>query len=153
MNYDWNPPAEDVAALRAWLAAWDALVNSVDFVPARALFAPNIASFGTRADVVEGIASLENNQWRAVWPAIEDFAFDLDGMKVGVSPDRLMAFLIATWKSKGVAEDGSRFDRPGRATVVLARARTDAPWLGIHTHFSLNPGTPAKAHGRRPAKS
>jgi hypothetical protein len=24
-------------------------------------------------------------------------------------------------------------------------------WLGTHTHFSLNPGVPARTHGARPA--
>jgi ketosteroid isomerase-like protein len=139
MTYDWNPPAEDVAALRAWLAAWDALVKSVDFVPARALFAPNIASFGTKADVVEGIASLEDNQWRAVWPAIEDFAFDIGGMKVGVSPDRLIAFLIATWtaavstgraappwclRGRGLTRRGSASTPTSRSIPARRRRRT-----------------------------
>jgi hypothetical protein len=38
----------------------------------------------------------------------------------------------------GIREDGARFERPGRTTVVLERSGTDA-WKAIHTHFSLKP--------------
>lgn len=153
MSYDWNPPAEDMAALRRWFDTWGPLVDAVDVVPARALFDDNIAAFGTRMDVVEGLDHLESNQWRNVWPTIEDFRFHTDGMRAGVSPDGLMAVALCTWSSTGRHPDGTAFDRPGRATVVFARVTREAAWTGIHTHISLNPGTPQTSHGQRRAKS
>ena len=39
MKFDWNPAHDDVASVKAWLAAWQPCVQTVDFVPARRLFA------------------------------------------------------------------------------------------------------------------
>ncbi|MBL6600465.1 MAG: ketosteroid isomerase [Alphaproteobacteria bacterium] len=153
MNFDWNPNPEDKASIKAWLGVWQPCVQNVDFVPARRLFAENVASFGTHMDIVEGRDALEQNQWRSVWPTIDDFAWDFENMRIGVSPDRLMGMLITTWTSTGYHQDGSRFDRPGRSTVVMSRESLDADWLGIHTHFSLFPGTPGRSFGSREPKS
>ena len=54
--------------------------------------------------------------------------------------------LAAGWTSTGAHEDGTPFLRPGRCTVTLRRADPTSPWLGTHTHFSLNRGTPAVSH-------
>ena len=153
MNFNWNPHPDDIASVKAWLDLWQPCVQNVDFAPARRLFAENVASFGTHMDIVEGRDALEKNQWRAVWPSIDDFAWDFDAMRIGVSPDRLSGFLVTTWTSTGYHEDGSRFDRPGRTTVILTRDGLQGDWLGVHTHFSLFPGTPGRSHGSRPAKS
>ena len=153
MAFTWNTPEEDRAAIERWFATWSGQVADVDFAPAMDLFADNIASFGTHMDVVEGLQALADNQWRKVWPTIEDFRWNLETLKVGVSPDRLFAIGIITFSSTGIAEDGSRFDRPGRGTVAFARSSVDGDWAGVHTHISLNPGTPQKSHGARPAKS
>ena len=59
----------------------------------------------------------------------------------------LQAVLVAPWTSTGIAEDGSRFDRPGRATIVVRRTATDAAWFGVHTHFSLARGVPQQSFG------
>ncbi|MEQ8587607.1 MAG: nuclear transport factor 2 family protein [Thalassobaculaceae bacterium] len=152
MTFTWNTPEEDRVAIETWFAAWSEQVAAVDFAPALDLFEDNIASFGTHMDVVEGLDRLADNQWRNVWPTIEDFRWNLDTLKVGVSPDRLFALGVITFSSTGIAEDGGRFDRPGRGTVAFARPTVDAAWKGVHTHVSLNPGTPQKSHGRRPAK-
>jgi hypothetical protein len=85
--------------------------------------------------------------------SIDDFAWDFDGMRVGVSPDRLMSFLITTGTSTGYHPDTSWFDRPGRTSVMLTRNDLNSDWLGVHTHFSLYPGTPARSHGSRLARS
>ena len=146
--YDWNPPDEDQESVRAWLATWQSCIRSVDFDSARTLFAGNIASFGTHMHIVEGLDALEANQWRNVWPMIADFSWDFDRIRIGLSGDRLLAFLIATWRSTGFNEDGTRFERPGRTTVVLSRPDVSGPWHGVHTHFSLQPGTPPQSHGR-----
>ena len=153
MSTAWSTPAEDVEALRRWFDDWGTFVAAVDFVPARALFEESVAGFGTRMDVVEGLDRLEADQWRRVWPTIEDFVFRTDQLKAQVSPDRRMAIGLCPWTSTGRHQSGDPFERPGRATVAFARASTDAPWKGIHTHISLNPGTPQRSYGDRPARS
>jgi hypothetical protein len=70
-------------------------------------------------------------------------------MQVVVSPDRLLAVAITGWDSTGIDEQGDRFERPGRATVVLRRASITDSWVGLHTHFSLGLGVPQKSHGVR----
>lgn len=131
----------------AWVEAWGDEVASVDLVTARTRFAPHVVAFGTYADVVRGLDALEAQQWSNIWPAIEDFRFDVGATEVLVSPDRLQAVAVAPWGSTGVADDGSRFDRPGRATIVVQRASVDDPWLGVHTHFSLGRGVPQATFG------
>ena len=137
----------DIASVADWFTRWGTLVAAVDFVPARALFDDDVVGFGTFQDHVYGQAALEAEQWRRVWPTIEDFSFDVDSLVAGVSPDRLLAHAAILWGSTGIAEDGSRFERPGRCTAVLRRANVDAPWQGVHTHFSLSRGVPQKSYG------
>ncbi len=149
MDFNWNPMAKDIISVKEWLAAWQPCVQKAEFQPARDLFAQNVVSFGTHIDVVEGLDALEENQWRNVWPTIEDFGWDFEQIRIGVSSDRLMSFLITTWTSTGFEKNNINFDRPGRTTVILARKRVDQPWFGIHTHFSLYPGTPQRSFGRR----
>ena len=139
----------DRQAISDWFSSWDKLVDGVDFVPARDLFDPEVIGFGTRMDIVSGIDNLETAQWRHVWPTIEGFRFDLSTLHCMVSPDRLQAVGIALWRSKGSHEDGSAFERPGRATVVFRRESADDPWRAAHTHISLNPGTPQRSWGNR----
>jgi hypothetical protein len=59
--------------------------------------------------------------------------------------------VVAPWTSTGFHVDGSRFDRPGRATIVFHRH--DGRWLGVHSHLSLNRGVPQSSHGNRPVKA
>ena len=86
------------------------------------------------------------NQWKQVWPSIEGFRFDTASMRATVSPDGRLAALAVTWTSTGFDRDGEPFDRPGRATLVLAR-EPPAPWRGIHAHFSLNHGVAQRSFG------
>ena len=134
-----------------WVAGWRAEVAAADIRAGRRRFADDLIAFGTHADIVEGRDAVEAEQWAQVWPAIEDFAFDLDRLRVLASPDGLMAVAIVPWASTGIAADGTRFDRPGRATIVLERASAGEPWLGTHTHFSLARGVPSSTHGARAA--
>ena len=138
----------DVAA---WVAGWSAEVAAADIRAGRQRFADGMIAFGTHADVVEGRDVVEAAQWSQVWPAIENFAFDVDRLRVIASPDGLLAVAIVPWASTGIAADGTRFDRPGRATIVLERASAGDPWLGTHTHFSLARGVPSDTHGARTA--
>ena len=138
--------SEDHDSLAGWLAQWGECIAGLDFARARALFVPAVVGFGTWSDLLVGLDDLEARQWRAVWPAITDFRFDPGSIWTEVSPDRRLGHLAAGWISTGAREDGAAFERPGRCTVTLRRAGIDSPWLGTHTHFSLNRGTPAVSY-------
>lgn len=129
----------DTDSVRAWLRDWGDCVAAADIDAALPLFATDVVGFGTRADVAVGRDQLAAQQWRHVWPAIEGFAFDVDGALVLVAGDGLQAVIATTWTSSGTRPDGTVGPRPGRATVVLRRHDTQSPWLGVHTHFSLAP--------------
>lgn len=139
-------PASPDPALRdtalAWLAGWGAEVAAVQTGTARARFDPGVVAFGTYAQhPLAGLDQLYAEQWSNVWPTIENFAFDIENTVVLASPDGLRAVLVAPWNSTKRDADGVARPRPGRATIVLARDDADGPWRGIHTHFSLVPGS------------
>lgn len=142
--------AEDHDSVRAWIDAWGAEVAAVALDAGRQRFDDGLVAFGTHAFTVTGADEVHAQQWSQVWPTIEDFRFLTDDLIVQMSPDRLQAVAIVTWGSTGIAADGSRFDRPGRATIVLARDAVDGTWRGTHTHFSLAKGVPDRSHGARP---
>ena len=138
-------------SVRAWIDAWGAEVAAVALDAGRRRFDDGLVAFGTHAFAVTGADDVYAQQWSQVWPTIEDFRFLTDDLIVQASPDGLQAVAIVSWDSTGIAEDGSRFDRPGRATVVLVRDTTDGPWRGTHTHFSLARGVPDRSFGARAA--
>jgi ketosteroid isomerase-like protein len=133
-----------------WLAIFSDHVAAVNFAAARPFFAEDAVGFGTFSDLLQGRAAIEAEQWRKVWPTIEGFRFRLEHLKLGVSGDRRLAYALVAFDSEGIAEDGSRFPRPGRATLVLGREGPSSPWRAVHSHFSLNRGVPQRSHGRRP---
>ena len=65
------------------------------------LFVPEVVGFGTWSDLLVGLDDLEARQWRAVWPAIAGFRFDLEASWTEVSPDRRLGHLAAGWTSTG----------------------------------------------------
>lgn len=130
-------------AIREWFQTLERCVRQVDYQTARQTFAPDVLSFGTRADVVAGLDALVANQWSGIWPNIRDFTINLDQLHWGTSAD--LAWGIVTWDSTGFHRNGTSFPRPGRATVIFERRH--GRWLAIHTHFSLFPGTPPSTHG------
>ncbi len=134
---------DPVGAARDWFAELGRCCAAVDYDSAEAIFAPDVVSFGTRADVVAGLGPLRRNQWEGIWPNIADFRIDLDSVRSGGGERH--AWGVATWTSTGFHENGEEFHRPGRATVTLERR--DGVWLATHTHFSLNPGTPPRTFG------
>jgi ketosteroid isomerase-like protein len=141
----------DRHSVAEWISGWGREVATADIAAGRRRFATDLSAFGTHADVVHGRDAVEERQWAQIWPAIEDFAFDVDDLDVIVSPDRRQAVAVVTWSSTGIGADGTRFDRPGRATVVLTRPDVGVPWRGVHTHFSLARGVPDGTYGRREA--
>ena len=126
--------------LRDWFRDWNACLLAVDFARARQLFGGDVSGFGTHADIVFGLDRLEAEQWRNVWPKIADFRFHVEALHGAIIGAH--AWAACPWSSTGFHEDGARFPRPGRATVILKH--TADGWRGVHTHFSLNPGTPGR---------
>ncbi|MSO76199.1 MAG: hypothetical protein EXQ87_04715 [Alphaproteobacteria bacterium] len=150
MTFRFDHPDEDKAAIAGWFDAWGGHVAAVDFRRARALFDPGALGFGTWMDMVEGLDALESRQWRGVWPTIQDFRHQTEGLRVGVSADRCFAFGMLVWTSTGFDADARPYGRPGRTTAVFVRERAGDPWRAIHTHVSLFRGVPQKSHGSRP---
>ena len=141
------PNPADNASIKAWFDTWSGYVAAVDFDSARPMFEEDVVGFGTWMDTVEGLDNLMEKQWKSIWPTIRDFEFLTDTLQVRVSPDRLFAVAVLVWKSSGFHENGEAYPRPGRCTAGLRRDSVDAPWKGIHTHFSLNRDVPQKSYG------
>ncbi len=139
------------ASVKEWVERFAACVRAVDYAAARPFWHPDIVIFGTFQELVRGLPSWERTQWDNVWPRTEGFAFLLDETVVLASPRAAMAVAIAPWTSVGFHRDGTRFDRPGRSTLVL-QCQADGRWLGIHSHMSLARGVPQESFGTRPVK-
>lgn len=133
------PSTEPERIARDFLEAMQACVRGVDFERARPLFAEDVVAFGTVARVVSGRDHLEGDQWRNVWPTIREFTFDLDSLHC-LSSGQSVCVVVA-WTSLGTRPDGSTFERPGRATLLLEPRH--GRWVATHSHFSLAPATPA----------
>jgi ketosteroid isomerase-like protein len=131
------------AAAREWLRGLEAAVAARDFAAGRRLFADDAVAFGTWARAVSGLENIEREQWRNVWPRVRRFRFD-DKPMIGGTSDS--AWVAATWSSEATGPDGRTFERPGRATIVLARQGDR--WVAVHTHLSLLPSQAETAHGR-----
>jgi ketosteroid isomerase-like protein len=134
------PPHPDsglVAVAREFLVEMQTCVQGVDFERARPLFAEDVVAFGTFASVVSGREALEAQQWRNIWPVIRDFRFRLADMRCLGTADALC--VVVGWDSLGQRGDGSTFDRPGRATLLLVQR--DGRYVALHSHFSLSPAT------------
>ncbi len=143
--------AEIRAELIAWLDDFSSHVRAVDYAAARPLFHPDVLAFGTHRDVIAGVDQWMAAQWDNVWPRTDGFSFDLIQTRVLAADDNRTAVAIAPWTSIGFHEDGTKFDRPGRATLVFHRQ--DRRWICVHSHMSLNRGVPQSSHGDRPVKA
>jgi ketosteroid isomerase-like protein len=140
---------DDLARIAAWFERLAEHVRDIDFAGARPLFAEDMIAFGTFSDFVTERDAVEAAQWRNVWPFIAGFRWRPGSIRGIVSPDRLAATGMAVWDSTGFHQDGREFERPGRATVALARRRIGAAWVAQHTHFSLFRGVPAQSFGKK----
>jgi len=147
-----RPPVleEDRRSVGEWYDRWGGLVAEVNFKAARPMFAEDAIEFGSRIEMMTSQPQLEREQWRAVWPSIENYHYDLSTLEVVISPDRLMAMGAVIFRSTGLHPDGKTFERNGRATVTLMREAIGKPWICTHSHISLKPGTPLVSHGNRP---
>lgn len=144
--------AATAAEVRNWLERFAACVREVDYATARPFWHSDVVIFGTYQELVKSLATWTDLQWENVWPRTAEFRFDLANTMVMASPNGAMAVAIAPWTSTGFHEDGAPFDRPGRATIVLAR-QPDGRWLGVHSHMSLARGVPQDSHGKRTVKA
>ena len=136
---------DDVESVRAWFHRLAGHVQAVDFAGARPIFADDMVAFGTFTDFMTGREAAEQAQWRNVWPHIDGFRWRPD-IRVLVSPDRLQAVGMGVFDSTGYHRDGTAYDRPGRATVVFGRPRSDAPFVATHTHMSLFRDVPTRSY-------
>ncbi len=143
--------AEDRAFFENLLTEFDACVRAVDYAPGRKIWHERVLAFGTHMAVVEGLERFVNEQWKSVWPTIDDFRFTLADCRYLVASDRTMACVIAPWTSTGHGADGKPYPRPGRATLVFIM--TPQGWRAIHSHMSLARGVPSPSHGNKPARS
>ena len=143
------PDSDDIERVRAWFARLAEHVRVVDFASARPIFAEDLIAFGTFSDFVIGRDAVEAAQWRKVWPFIGDFRWRLDAVKAIVAGDRLSAVGMAIFDSTGYREDGSPYERPGRASVAFRRPRIGADWVAQHTHMSLFRGVPDRSFGAK----
>ena len=142
---------DDLAGVKRWFDTLAAHVREVDFVGARPIFAPDMIAFGTFTDFMTGRDAAEQQQWRNVWHHIDEFRFRTD-VRAIVSPDRLMAVGMAIFDSTGYHQDGTSYDRPGRATVAFTRDAVGKPWLAQHTHLSLFRDVPTRSFKNKPEK-
>ena len=143
---------DDAAGVRAWFHHLAEHVQAVDFAGARPIFAPDMVAFGTFTDFMTGRENAEQQQWRNVWPHIDGFRWRPD-IRVIVSPDRLQAVGMGVFDSSGYRQDGSAYERPGRATVVFMRESAGSPWLAQHTHMSLFRDVPTRSFKDKPEKA
>ena len=134
-----------------WLERFSGYVREVDYAAARPLFHPDVLAFGTHRDVIPGLAAWQATQWDNVWPKTSDFRFDIAAARVLVSADNTMATVVVPWTSTGYHQDGTTFDRPGRATMVFGKQ--NGTWLCTHSHMSLNRGVPQQSFANRPVKA
>jgi ketosteroid isomerase-like protein len=142
---------DDVVGVTALFETLAANVRAVDFAGARSIFAPDMIAFGTFTDFMTGRDAAEQQQWRNVWPHIDNFRWRPD-IKAIVSPDRLQAVGMGVFVSTGYRQDGTSYDRPGRATVVFVRPSVDASWLAQHTHLSLFRDVPTRSFKNKAEK-
>jgi ketosteroid isomerase-like protein len=143
--------ADDLAGVKTWFDTLASHVRTVDFIGARPIFTPDMIAFGTFTDFMTGRDAAEQQQWRNVWQHIDEFRFRPD-IRAIVSPDRLMAVGMAIFDSTGYRQDGTSYDRPGRATVAFVRDAIGQPWLAQHTHLSLFRDVPTRSFKNKPEK-
>ena len=146
-----DAPAEIERFFLDWLETFAGYVREVDYASARPLFHPDVLAFGTHNGVIPGLEAWRDTQWNSVWPRTTDFRFTAAAARVLASADGSMAVVIAPWTSTGYAPDQSRFERPGRATMVFSHG--SGGWLCVHSHMSLNRGVPQSSHADRPVKA
>ena len=78
---------EDRKSITEWFRIWGELVGGVNFKAVREMFTEDAIAFGSKVTMVTSREVLERDQWRAIWPTIEDYRNDLSTLHIVVSPD------------------------------------------------------------------
>jgi len=98
-DLSFNIPITDLepeTAVLQWFTLLGELCAAIDYDTAEGIFADDIVSFGTRADIVTGLDNLRRNQWEGIWGNIADFK-------------------VATMTSRGASPPGHR---PGSTRTI-----------------------------------
>lgn len=134
-----KPSIRQVESQRAieWLESFAKCVRDRDYDGGRLLMDESCVGFGTVAERVITLDELVNGQWRKVWGRTTGFRFDLANAVITISDEVIVC--CATWRSEGIDKARGNYQRRGRSTIVLRVDGTDL--LGIHTHFSILPGS------------
>jgi len=125
----------------AWLRLWEGAIDRVDYAAGRALFSPDVVSFGTLTAFMVGIDELEAKQWRHIWPTIRDFRFE-DPRVLPADGDKA-AVVVSRWRSRGRSAEGGWYERSGRCTLMLRME--EGRLVCCHSHLSMDQGVPALA--------
>jgi len=123
-------------------------VRTLDYEGGRKMFFQDVVCFGSKANILIGLDDLIEKQWKAVWPNITDFHFQMDQLRCEGNNTSELACVIVPWISTGYHQDGTPFPRPGRMTALLLHDRDNDIWLARHTHYSLYSGSPPQTFAR-----
>ncbi len=118
-----------------WIQRFARCVRDRTYEQARPLFDEGVYSFGTVAYRAVGLDDLVSSQWRQVWDDTQGFDFDYNEARGWQEGDLVCVAL--PWSSAGKLSQGGKFERRGRATIILRRV--DRIWKAVHSHFSMNP--------------
>jgi ketosteroid isomerase-like protein len=135
-----SPPTDD--AVHRWLDRFAELVRARDTATAETMFHADCTAFGTRTAHMTSRHQLVEEQWLPIWHTTEGFHFLATGRGVAAADDGSVIVATALWSSDGIDEDGGRYPRHGRATIVFESATESegTPHLvARHTHFSVVP--------------
>jgi len=144
-----TPHPDDLTKIRNWFRHLSEHVRAVDFAGARPLFSEDMIAFGTFENFITGRDAAERAQWRNVWPVTTNFRWRTDDIRAIVSEDRLSAVGMGVFDSIGYHEDGTPYDRPGRATVAFSQHEIGGDWVADHTHMSLFRDVPTRSFGKK----
>ncbi len=123
---------DEKTEVRALFERMQAAVRAIDYEAVRPLIADDAIMFGSFAARMTGFEEMRDRQFVHVWPRIDGFSIDFDGMTVEVRGALAWAaFFFRT----GVK--GSDARREGRMSFVLEKRR--GAWTIVHSHDSLVP--------------
>ena len=120
-----------------WFETFADCVRRRDFAAAELLFDKRVLAFGTRNEILRGLAELRERQWRPTWAATREFQFLPDTIRVELSGSGAHGWGTALWTSRGEPGDRAPFDRRGRATFAFVC--DDGQWRCVHSHLSMSP--------------
>jgi hypothetical protein len=123
-----------------WLEQFSQYVRTRDIEGGKAMFAPDVHSFGSYTEMVDNLEDLVTNQWIPIWFNTEDFHFLNDSIYCIVADDNSLVCVLVTWESKGIDDNQQTFLRRGRCTLNLKKNES-VPWgyIAVHSHFSKAP--------------